>query len=138
MNDSPVFIVDDDIEDKELIEDAWKEIGFANKLYFFSNAEDVISEIETGTVVPFLIISDINLPKISGLQLKQHLLQHKYTNFKSIPFVFLTDSPSQRQIEEAYHLCTNGIFEKQDNFNKLKQQLIDIVKYWRESIVPLD
>jgi DNA-binding NarL/FixJ family response regulator len=78
------------------------------------------------------------LPRISGLQLKEQLIQHKYTNFKSIPFVFLTDTPSQAQIEQAYHLCTNGIFKKSDSFSKLKQQLIDIVKYWRESIVPVN
>lgn len=137
MNDSPVFIVDGDLEDKELMEDAWRELGLANKLYFFDNAEDVIREMETGKVVPFLIISEIDLPKISGLQLKEYLLKHKFTNFKSIPFVFLTDAPSQGQIEQAYHLCTNGLFKKQDNFRKLKQQLIDIVKYWRESIVPM-
>ena len=46
MNDSPVFIVDGDEEDKELIEDAWLESGFTNKLYFFNNAEDVIRELE--------------------------------------------------------------------------------------------
>jgi CheY-like chemotaxis protein len=138
MNDSPVFIVDSDLEDKELIEEAWQELGYTNKLYFFNNAEDVIHEMETGTLVPFLIISEMNLPKTSGLQLKQHLLQHRYTNFKSIPFVFLTDTPSQSQIEQAYQLCTNGIFKKSDSFSKLKQQLIDIVKYWRESIVPIN
>jgi len=138
MNNSPVFIVDSDAEDKELIETAWKDSALDNKLYFFSNAEDVIRELETGTVVPFLIISEIDLPKISGLQLKQYLLQHKSTNFKSIPFVFFTDMPSQAQIEQAYHLCTNGLFKKPDSFNKLKQLLIDIVNYWRESIVPLN
>ncbi len=138
MNNSPVFIVDGDLEDKELIEDAWKELGFTNRLYFFNNAEEVIRELNEGTVVPFLIISEIDLPKISGLELKQHLLQHKSTNFKSIPFVFLTDMPSQAQIEQAYHLCTNGLFKKSDSFKKLKQQLIDIVKYWRESLVPVN
>src|SRR5690348_6451923 len=138
MNQSPVFIVDSDMEDKELIEDAWKDLGFENKLYFFSHAEDVIHEIETGSTVPFLIISEINLPKMSGLELKQYLLKNKTTYLKSIPFVFFVETPSQRQVEEAYHLCTNGIFKKSDSFNKLKQQLIDIVKYWRESIVPMN
>jgi CheY-like chemotaxis protein len=137
MNDSPVFIVDSDLEDKDLIEDAWQELGFSNKLYFFNNAEEVIRELEAGTAAPFLIISEIDLPRVSGLQLKQHLLQHKSTNFKSIPFVFLTDMPSQAQVEQAYHLCTNGFFKKSDSFGKLKQQLIDIVKYWRESLVPI-
>ena len=137
MNDSPVFIVDGDLEDKEFIEEAWRELNFENKLYFFNNADDVIKEMEIGTVVPFLIISEINLPKTSGLELKRFLMKHKYTHFKSIPFVFLTDSPSPAQIDEAYHLCTNGLFIKQTNINDLKQQLIDIVKYWRESIVPM-
>lgn len=138
MNDSPVFIVDSDIEDKELIEDAWHELGFQNKLCFFKNAEDVIHELEKGDTVPFLIISEIDLPKTSGLELKQNLSKNKSTNFKSIPFVFLTDIPSQAQIEQAYHLCTNGLFIKSDSFSKLKQQLIDIIKYWRESIVPVN
>lgn len=138
MNDSPVFIVDGDIEDKEIIEDAWRELGFTNEIRFFNNAESVIRELETTSTVPFLIISEINLPKISGLELKQYLLEHKQTNFKSIPFVFLTELPSQVQIEQAYQLCTNGIFKKSDSFSKLKQQLIDIVKYWRESIVPMN
>lgn len=137
MNNSPVFIVDSDRDDKELIEEAWQQLGFENKLYFFNNAEDVINEIEGGTLAPFLIISEINLPKTSGLQLKQYLLNHPSTNFKSIPFVFLTQTPSQVQIEKAYHLCTNGLFKKSDSFDKLKQQLVDIVKYWRESIVPV-
>lgn len=138
MNDSPVFIVDGDIEDKELIEDAWKELGFTNKLYFFNNAQHVIDELEKGDIIPFLIISEIDLPKISGLELKNYLLKNKSTNFKSIPFVFLTDIPSQAQIEQAYHLCTNGLFIKSDSFSKLKQQLIDIIKYWRESVVPVN
>jgi len=138
MNDAPVFIVDSDLEDKDLLQDAWKELGFPNKLFFFKNAEEVIKQIESNEEVPFLIISEIDLPKTSGLDLKRQLLSHNYTNFKSIPFVFLTDSPSQTQIEQAYQLCTNGVFRKSDSFAKLKQQLVDIVKYWRESLVPMN
>jgi CheY-like chemotaxis protein len=138
MNDAPVFVVDSDIEDKELLQEAWKELDLPNKLFFFKNAEEVIAQLETSSIVPFLIISEMNLPKISGLELKQYLLNHEHTNFKSIPFVFLSDTPSQRQIEEAYYLCTNGVFKKSDSFQKIKQQLIDIVKYWRESLVPLN
>lgn len=138
MNDAPVFVVDDDLEDKELLEDAWKELRYPNKLYFFKTAEEVIHQLETKEEVPFLIISEINLPKFSGLQLKEYLLSHRYTNFKSIPFVFLSGDPSQAQIEQAYTLCTNGVFKKQAKFDKLKQQLIDIANYWRESLVPME
>lgn len=137
MNDSPIFVVDSDIDDKELLEEAWNEVQFPNKLYFFKNAEEVIHEVENNSLVPFLIISELNLPKTSGLELKKYFKEHKHTNFKSIPFVFLSQSPSQTEIEQAYELCTNGVFKKCDTFDKLKQQLIDIAKYWRESLVPM-
>ena len=138
MKDSPGFIVDADLEDKDLLKDAWQELGYANQLYFFTKAEDVIEQLEKSELVPLLIISDMMLPKMSGLELKQYLLSHEKTNFKSIPFVFLTGLPSQLQIEQAYHLCTNGVFQKSETFSKLKQQLIGIVTYWRESLVPLN
>jgi CheY-like chemotaxis protein len=138
MNDSPIFIVDSDLEDKEILEEAWKELQFKNELYFFKNAEEAIHQLETKPVVPFLIISEINLPKVSGLEFKKYLLEHKLTNFKSIPFVFLTGDPSQLQVEQAYTLCTNGVFKKSNSFDKLKQQLVDIAKYWSESLVPMN
>ena len=103
MNNSPVFIVDSDLDDVEILNDAWKDLGITNKLYFFKNADEVIHELENSSLVPFLIISEMNLPKTSGLELKKYLLEHKSTDFKSIPFVFLTDTPSQSQIERAYY-----------------------------------
>lgn len=137
MNDSPIFIVDDDIEDAELLQQAWSELNLPNKLHFFKSAEQVIHQLETESTSPFLIISEINLPKISGLELKKYLLEHPQINFKSIPFVFLSGEPSQKQIEQAYTFCTNGVFKKADSFSKMKQQLIDIAKYWSESLVPI-
>ena len=136
MNDSPIFIVDADIEDTELLQQAWSELDFPNQLYFFKSADEVIRQLETQDTAPFLIISEINLPKTSGLELKKYLLEHPHTNFKSIPFVFLTGQPSQKQVEQAYTFCTNGVFKKADSFGKMKQQLVDIAKYWRESLVP--
>jgi CheY-like chemotaxis protein len=138
MNNSPVFIVDSDLEDAEILDEAWKDLGISNKLYFFKSASEVIHELETNSLVPFLIISEMNLPKTSGLELKQYLLDHKSTDFKSIPFVFLTDAPSQTQIERAYYLCTNGVFKKHNSIDKLKNQLVDIINYWRESLVPMN
>jgi CheY-like chemotaxis protein len=136
MNDGPVFIVDDDIDDSELLNDAWKELGFKNELKFFENGEDVLRYLKNETVVPFLIISEFNLPKMNGFELKRKLMDEEYTNYKSIPFVFLSTSVSQQQLQEAYQLCTNGFFIKEASFEALKQQLIDIVRYWLKSKVP--
>jgi CheY-like chemotaxis protein len=138
MNDRPIFIVDDDIDDREILEDAWRELEFKNPLKFFKNGEDVISHLKKEPTVPFLIISEFDLPKMNGYELKKKLLEHKSTNFKSIPFVFLSASASQHHIEKAYDVCTNGYFIKEASFEKLKQQLVDIVKYWSASRVPIE
>ena len=53
MNDAPVFVVDGDLEDKEILAEAWKELNLPNKLYFFKNAEEVIHVLETNPVAPF-------------------------------------------------------------------------------------
>jgi CheY-like chemotaxis protein len=137
MNDQPIFVVDDDIDDTDLLADAWKELEFKNELKFFRNAEDVLEHLKTKSTIPFLIISEVNLPKMNGLELKRKLMEEDYTNYKSIPFVFLSTSVSQSQIEAAYEVCTNGFFIKEANFEGLKQQLIDIVRYWLKSKTPL-
>lgn len=138
MNTAPIFIIDSDLDDQELLEQAWKELQYVNKIYCFKTAEDALYHLETEPAVPFLIISEMNLPKMSGFELKKHLMEHPLTHYKSIPFVFLSATISQKQIELAYDLCTNGVFIKHDTFNKLKQQLVDITKYWMESLVPVN
>lgn len=137
MNNGPLFIIDSDLDDREFLEEAWKEIGYQNLLFFFKTAEEAIEQIETNPLIPFLIISEIYLPKMNGFELKKYLMTHHKTKLKSIPFVFLSANFSQEQVEEAYNLCTNGIFIKKGSIEKLKIQLVEIAKYWSESLVPM-
>lgn len=136
MNNEPILIVDDDADDREFIMDAWKELNYANRLIFFANGEEVLHFLETEKVVPFLILSDVNLPKMDGFELKDKLLQHTSTRYKSIPFVFWSSAMSTAQLQKAYDLGVNGIFIKEHSFEGLKQSLIDIVNYWTKSKVP--
>ena len=57
MNERPIFIVDDDFEDQEILEEAWKELEFKNPLRFFKSGEDVIHHLKKDPVVAFVIIS---------------------------------------------------------------------------------
>lgn len=136
MNKEPVLIVDDDSDDKDFIEDAWKELNYPNPLIFFKNGEEVLHYLETEKTVPFLIISDINLPKMNGLELKEKILNSPSARYKSIPFVFWSSEVSNTQKQKAYDLGINGIFIKDSSFEKLKQSLADIVNYWEKSKVP--
>ena len=137
MNTSPVLIVDADGEDWQLLQDAWKEMGFPNELLFFNNGEEVLHYLYTKKIIPFLILCDVNIPKMDGFALKAKLLEDTEMNYKSIPFVFWSSQASNKQIQRAYDLGVNGFFVKGNTFAEIKQSLLDIVNYWQKSKVPM-
>jgi CheY-like chemotaxis protein len=136
MSNAPIIIVDDDSDDRDFIQEAWKEMQYQNPLLFFKNGEEVLHFLTTEAVTPFLILCDVNLPKMSGFELKEKLRQLPSTRYTSIPFVFWSSVISNAQIQRAYDLGVNGIFIKDHSFAGLKQSLTDIVNYWIKSKVP--
>lgn len=136
MNTAPILIVDDDTDDRYLLQDAWKELGFSNALLFFNTGEEVLHYLYSEKTIPFLILCDVNIPKMDGFELKAKLLEDTEMNYKSIPFVFWSSEVSKKQIQKAYDLGINGFFVKGNSFDEIKQSLIDIVNYWQKSKVP--
>ena len=136
MKDAPVLIVDDDLDDQEFFKEAWKELGFPNPLKFFTRPDDVVNYLKGNNVPPFLIISDVNLPKMSGFDLKKKLLEDSSINHKTIPFVFFSDAATNTQIEKSYDLGSNGFFIKGSSIKDLKNTLSNIFQYWQNSRTP--
>lgn len=136
MNTQPIFIVDDDKDEWEFIQDAWEELEYKNQLIFFSNAEDVLNYLKQEKVVPFLIISDVKLNKMSGFDLKKKIFEDISINHKSVPFVFFSNTATTAQIEKSYDLGSNGFFIKGQNMEEIKNTLKDIFNYWQKSKTP--
>ena len=138
MNDGPVFIVDDDEDDREFVKEVWKELGYKNELLFFQNGEAVLNHLKTKKVVPFLILCDVNLPRMDGFELKDKLLESDEMYHKSIPFVFWSSQASTEQIKKAYNLRVNGFFMKDARMDDLKSSVATIMTYWLKSRVPVE
>ncbi len=136
MNNGPILIVDDDRDDRQFLQDAWEEVEFENPLLFFDNGKDVLEYLRSDKIKPFLIICDVNIPKMDGFELKEKILENPSVNYKSVPFVFWSTAVSKAQIQKAYDLGVNGFFVKEINFDEIKRSLIDIVKYWLRSKTP--
>jgi CheY-like chemotaxis protein len=136
MNEGPVFIVDSDEDDQEFIKEVWKELGYQNKLLFFQNGEAVLEHLKINAVAPFLIISDVNLPRMDGFELKRQVLDGGALYYKSIPFVFWSSQASKEQIKKAYDLRVNGFFIKDSTLEEMKTSFSIIVQYWMRSKVP--
>lgn len=136
MNTAPILIVDGDKDEWEFLQDAWKELEYTNQLIFFSDAEEVLNYMKKEKTVPFLIICEVNLYKMNGFELKKKLLEDNLINYKSIPFVFFSNTATKAQIEKSYDLGSNGFFIKGKNMQEIKSNLIDIVNYWEKSKTP--
>jgi|SRR5688500_9890043 len=136
MNSNPIYIVDDDTEDEDLIREAFEELGINNQLKFFSSAESVLNQLKKETEVPFIIISDVNLPKMDGFQLREKILNEAAVKDKTIPFIFWSTSASEAQIKRAYDLSVHGFFLKGRSFKELKEKIHEMVAYWSDSLAP--
>jgi FixJ family two-component response regulator len=136
MNTNPIYIVDDDTDDEEILCDVMKELGLNNKLVFFHSANELLSDLKNNPVVPFIIISDINLPKIDGFELRQKILEETQMSDKSVPFIFWSTTASAAQIKKAYDLSAHGFFLKGRSYKEIKEGINEIIKYWTRSLSP--
>jgi DNA-binding NarL/FixJ family response regulator len=136
MQTGAVYIIDDDIDDHHLINEIWKELNLPNQLLFFSSAIDMIDHLSSAQRAPFIIICDINLPKMDGFELRQRLLESGDKNFKSVPFIFWSTHASEAQISKAYDLSAHGFFIKGTNFEQMKESFRNIISYWQTSRMP--
>lgn len=94
----------------------------------------VLNELKKDVDDPFIINSDINLPRMDGFELRQKILEHAGLTNKNIPFLFWPTTASEAQIKRAYDLSAHGFFIKTRSYYKMKEQIDEIIKYWTNSL----
>ena len=108
-----------------------------NALFFFKSAEEVLVHMQSHkNEPPFIIISDVNLGKKDGFQLRQALIDDVSKKYKSIPFIFWSVKASEEQIKKAYDLSAHGFFIKENTIGEMKKTFTTIIEYWLKSKAP--
>ena len=132
----PIIIIDDDVDDQDLLKDAIVEINIRNEVKCFTNSNEALYYLIDTTDKPFLIICDLNIPGMDGLELRRKINASDRTRKKSIPFVFFTTSPAKTSIEEAYEMMVQGYFKKPNSVQEIKDTLKTIINYWSICLHP--
>jgi CheY-like chemotaxis protein len=132
----PIIIVEDDRDDQEVLKEVFEELQIPNMLHFFSSCIDALQYLHTTAERPFLIISDINVPAMSGIELKEKINQNDFLRRKNIPFIFLSTNSETTTIAKAYDLLAQGYFVKPVTLADIKEMVVKIVDYWRISSRP--
>jgi CheY-like chemotaxis protein len=133
MTKGPIIIIEDDIDDQEVYADTIKEIGITNEIRFFNNGREGLEYLNTTEEQPFIIISDINMPEMTGLELKKIIQEDPYLNAKGIPFVFISTNATKVSVRHAHALSVQGYFEKPQNMEGFKHMLRTLFTYWELS-----
>jgi CheY-like chemotaxis protein len=131
-----IILVDDDIYEKELLEAALKKRNWDSKVEYFNDANDALEHLKKNKDEIFLVISDMNMPKMNGLEFKKAIDKDLGLRGKSIPFIFATSSPVKPEITEAYEYRVQGYFRKPNTTEEQADMLDIIIKYWIISIHP--
>jgi|SRR5688572_17632665 len=132
----PIIIIEDDHDDQEILTEVFSELNYPNEIIFFGDGEEALNFLITTATEPFIIFSDINMPKLNGVELREKVHNNEDLRLKSIPYLFFTTTAEQKHVIDAYSKSIQGFFTKPSNFDKLKSTVKTIVEYWQECISP--
>lgn len=129
-----IIIVDDDIDDLDILEEIYSMLPFENKLVLFHDGEEVYSYLKDPEAYPLLIISDINMPRMNGFELRDKVLSDAEISGKIIPFVFISTSADRTMMKKYCRKSFHGYFEKKSDITEMTKMMERIIGYWKDGI----
>ncbi len=131
-----ILLVEDDPNDVELTLRAFRARNLANQVFvardgaealdfFFSDKAHPLRDIG---VTPRVILLDLKLPKVDGLEVLRRLRADERT--KSLPVVVLTSSNEEPDITAAYRLGANSYIVKPVDFEAFARAVSEVGLYW--------
>lgn len=134
--DTDILLVEDSPDDAELTIRALKKNNLANKLVHVSDGEEALDYLfargnfsqRTIGKGPRLILLDLKLPKVDGLEVLREVKGNPLT--AATPVVVLTSSKEERDIVDSYKLGVNSYIVKPVDFRQFVDAVKDLGMYW--------
>ncbi len=126
----PVLLVEDNPMDVDLTLRAFKERKLANPIEVARDGEEALAWIprwEAGEPRPIVILLDVNMPKVGGLEVLRELKSHQV--LRTIPVVMLTTSSVSADVQTAYEYGANSYIVKPVDFSKFMDVAMQIELY---------
>jgi CheY-like chemotaxis protein len=131
-----ILIAEDDEDDRLLIQEAFTEFQVSHPIEFVGNGAELIDylvrcgEDPVTTRNPALIILDINMPKMNGLEALERVKTHP--DLRPIPVVMLTTSASPEHVTKSYQLGANSFLKKPTSYQRMMKLVEMIALAWLE------
>jgi CheY-like chemotaxis protein len=132
----PIIVIEDDIDDQDILQEIFVKLDYPNPIVFFTDGYKALEYITTTDVQPFLILSDINMPKLDGFELRRKIHNNEELRVRCIPYLFFTSGADRKAVTDAYSMSAQGFFIKPYKMINLENTIRKIVEYWQECYAP--
>jgi len=134
--DGPIIVIEDDMDDQEILQEIFLNLGYNNKISYFIDGNEALDYLNRTEVQPFLILSDINMPKLNGFELRNKVFNNTQLQEKCIPYLFFTTGANKKAVSDAYAMSVQGFFLKPATIPLFQETIRKIIEYWKECIAP--
>lgn len=124
-----ILLVEDDPDHELLTIRALKKSNIANDVHVARDGEEAVNALfGPHAIRPQLILLDLKLPKIEGLEVLRRIRESDATSM--LPVVVLTSSDEERDVVRSYKLGVNSYIRKPVNFNDFAEATRQLGMYW--------
>ena len=135
--DAPILLVEDDVVDVLTVKRAMRELKITNSLLVAGNGEEALEILKNpDTPIPALILLDINMPRMNGIEFLEHAKSD--AQLRTIPVVMLTTSEADRDRVESFKLGVAGYMLKPVDYGRFVETIRTVHVYWTLSQMPRD
>jgi len=137
MEEIFILIAEDDADDRFLLQTAFEENGFRDRLHFVENGVEVfdflnnILKEESAASLPRFILLDLNMPKKDGREVLKELKQNPI--LKKIPVIVFSTTNNEHEMRRCYELGANSYITKPNSFESLVKTVAALRTYWIET-----
>lgn len=132
----PIVVIEDDADDRFLFDKVIRDTGIDNEIIMFEDGPAALDYLRNTNVYPFLILSDVNLPKMDGFQIRKLVQTAEGLVEKCVPYLFISTSVSPEAVQKAYKMSVQGFFMKPNTISELQSTLKLILDYWKVCYAP--
>jgi DNA-binding response OmpR family regulator len=124
-----IVLVEDNPDDQTLTLRALRKQNVANEIVVLNDGVEALEYLlDPEKVLPHLVLLDLKLPKLDGLQVLRRLRSEPRTQV--LPVVVLTSSDEDRDVIEGYRLGANSYIRKPVDFNQFTEAVRQLGLYW--------
>ncbi|MBT8264661.1 MAG: response regulator [Muriicola sp.] len=122
-----LFIEDDAIETMKLNRTISK-LDEQHTIIQATNGEEALSVLRTGTKLPDIILLDLNMPRMNGIEFLQILKKDEILKF--LPTIILTTSENRTDLLECYKTGIAGYVIKPLKYEDYEEKIKRVIAYW--------